>query len=196
MVKKSLFIFTLVLLLVLFSGCTNSEPKDETEAVSKPDILEPVKEAKEAARQVEEAAEEVAEEAERIESETEAEEDEFDRAPMVSLEDVAGGDATGRAWLAYKDGKTIHKVEAFDMPELEGGDFYEGWLVKGGDFFSTGRMEYDEGLDGFILNYETDGDKTSYTEVVITLEPDDGDPAPAKHVIENSFPSGVDYNLD
>ncbi len=52
------------------------------------------------------------------------------------------------------------------------------------DFFSTGEMIFDEQSQVWMLNYETTADKQDYSKVVITLEPDDGDPAPAKHILE------------
>ena len=204
MTKKISLVLVLSLSVFIFSGCFYDEEKDSANSAEeesetsdtkkRPAIIE---EAEENVERFNEQAEEIIEEAERIESEAQEEgENEFEGAPSVILEDVAGGNATGTAWLAYRNGKTVHKVDAFDMPELQGGDFYEGWLVKGGDFFSTGRMEYSEDVGGFVLNYETDGDKTSYNKVVITSEPDDGNPAPARHIIENSFPSGIDFNIN
>jgi len=38
-----------------------------------------------------------------------------------------------------------------------------------------------------VLYYTADEDKTDFESVVITLEPEDGDPGPADHVLEGSF---------
>ncbi len=107
--------------------------------------------------------------------------------PPILLEDVSGGDASGEAWLKVENNVTFHKVVAKNMPRLKDNEFYEGWLVKKStnDFFSTGQMFFDTQAQTWILDYQTEGDKSNYTKVVITLEPNDGDPAPAKHIIEN-----------
>ncbi len=111
----------------------------------------------------------------------------FDDQPMIELSDVSGGNATGMAWIVVEDGKTFHRVVAYDLPELTNGDFYEGWLVRPApdfDFFSTGAMIFDDAENAWVLDYETEGDRSDYSNVVITLEPDDGDPAPAEHILE------------
>lgn len=113
--------------------------------------------------------------------------DVFEGVEPVSLGDVSGGTASGLAWTVFKDGKTHHRVVAKDMPKLTNGDFYEGWLVKRpvpGGFFTTGEMN-NEGDGDFTLDYTQEGNVTDHPKVVITLEPDDGDPAPAAHIIEN-----------
>ncbi len=107
----------------------------------------------------------------------------------IELVDVSGGNASGDAWTVLgSDGKTYHQVMAKNMPTLNGTDFYEGWLVRDpstGDFISTGKM-VETGKDGeFLLEFNAEGDLTDHKKVVITLEPDDGDPAPAAHIIEN-----------
>jgi hypothetical protein len=111
----------------------------------------------------------------------------FTTAPNVDLEDVSGGNSTGQAWIVINDGKIYHQVIAQDLPELTDEYFYEGWLVRekpSPDFFSTGKMVFDEQSKVWILNYETTDDKSDYSKVVITLEPDDDNPAPAKHILE------------
>jgi hypothetical protein len=118
------------------------------------------------------------------------EEDIFEGVESFEIKDVTGGDVTGKAWIVVRDGETFHKVEVSikkDLPIPENGDFYEGWLVKKTptlDFFSTGEMIKDSETGKWILNYETEGDKSDYSEVVITLESDDDNPAPAKHILE------------
>lgn len=120
----------------------------------------------------------------------------FENAPSASLVDVAGGEAEGEAWIAMKDGKTFHKAVASDLPELTNGDFYEGWLVKRpatGELFSTGKMIFDEGFEMWKLDFEIEGDKKDHRSVVITLEPDDGNPAPAGHILEGKFPPNASF---
>ncbi len=113
--------------------------------------------------------------------------EDLQRGAKVELLDVSGGTASGTAWTTQKNGKTYHRVVAKDMPVLEAGYFYEGWLVKNpalGQFFSTGEMTQ-EASGEWLLEYTHDSDVTDYEKVVITLEPNDGDPAPAAHIIEN-----------
>jgi len=106
-------------------------------------------------------------------------------AQMTLLSDVTGGASVGTAWRALADGKFYHKVEASSLPALEKGFFYEGWLVGPDGFFSTGRVAAVDGSGQ--LYYTIDEDKTAFTGVVITLEPEDGDLSPDKHILEGSF---------
>lgn len=106
-------------------------------------------------------------------------------AEMTLLSDVTGGGAVGTAWREFDDINFYHKVEATGLPALEKGFFYEGWLVGGEGFFSTGRMAVVEGAGS--LYYKSDQDQSDFAGAVITLEPEDGDPAPDKHVLEGSF---------
>jgi len=117
--------------------------------------------------------------------------DVFAGVESIDLKDVAGGVATGQAWVIVESSSsTEHRVVAFDLPELTNGDFYEGWLVRSPaslGFISTGEMLFDEEGDQWVLNFSDKTDLSDYPGVVITLEPDDGDPAPAAHVLEGSF---------
>lgn len=71
------------------------------------------------------------------------------------------------------------------LPDIEGTDFYEGWLVRTEpfDFVSTG-VATKEG-DVYANRYLTEVDLSTYTKYVLTIEPNDGDPRPAEHVVEN-----------
>ncbi len=106
----------------------------------------------------------------------------------ANLVDVSGGDATGTAMAKYRAETKYQLLAEFeDLPELEEGYFYEGWLVRPEpfEFISTGKVELVEG-DWYDV-FESDTDYTEYSKYVLTLEPDDGDPAPADHVVEGSF---------
>lgn len=77
-------------------------------------------------------------------------------------------------------------VEFDNLPEPVNGAFYEGWLVQQNplDFFSTGVVEQDEN-GVYIDTYTDDVDwNQSHNFYVLTLEPNDGDPAPADHIVE------------
>lgn len=114
--------------------------------------------------------------------------------PSIELIDVTGGDATGIAYYGFVEGLgTRHKVVASNMPELEEGYFYEGWLVRGDQFFSTGEMKK-EG-DNYVLYWVNHLNDTPFRFVVITLEPDDGNDLPAAHIIEAAFPDDQNLNV-
>lgn len=106
-------------------------------------------------------------------------------AELTLLTDVSGGNGLGTAFRATDQGKFYFKVEASGLAPLEKGFFYEGWLVGPDGFFSTGRLAAGEGTGK--LYYQVDEDKTNFSGVVITLESEDGNPAPDKHILEGSF---------
>lgn len=107
----------------------------------------------------------------------------------ASLTDVTNGTSGGTGLILRENNELKHTVIA-DLPELEGLQFYEGWLVQQSprlQFFSTGKMEKRE--DGsFGLSFITEDPNTTepfptYNFVVITLEEvDDGQPE--RHIIE------------
>ncbi len=107
----------------------------------------------------------------------------------AQLKDVIGGDALGIATRNYEKGTFVHVVLA-DLPSLEEGSFYEGWLIRGKegdddfDYISTGKMRLGKG--GYLLEFESSTDYYSYQEVVITLEKTE-DNLPEKHVLEGTF---------
>ncbi|MFH0943267.1 MAG: anti-sigma factor [Candidatus Beckwithbacteria bacterium] len=108
-----------------------------------------------------------------------------DGAEMTMLKDVAGGQAVGTAWRNFDGNSFAHKVEVNNLPALEKGYFFEGWLVGAEGFFSTGRMAAIDGQGK--LYYKAGEDKSAFKGVVITLEPEDGIEAPDKHIVEGSF---------
>ena len=121
------------------------------------------------------------------EAEKQAIEDAFAKegVEMTLLKDVAGGQAVGTAWRHYDGTKFYHKVDANNLPGLEKGFYYEGWLVGEAGFFSTGRVAVVSGRGE--LYYTSGEDKSAFRGTVITLEPEDGNEAPAKHILEGSF---------
>lgn len=120
------------------------------------------------------------------------------KAPSINLKDVSKSGVSGTAWLAVYNGKTYHRVIAQNMPALPETDFYEGWLVKNavtGDFFSSGKMKYNSATREATLDFIVEGDKSDYRFVVITSEPDDGNPKPDKHIIEERFPAATNLQV-
>ncbi len=110
-------------------------------------------------------------------------------AEKAQLKDVTGGDSSGIATRDQENGAFVHVVLA-DLPDPEGTDFYEGWLVRGKvgddnfDFISTGKMIVAKG--GYLLDFESKNDLSEYVGVVITLE-EVADANPEAHVLEGSF---------
>lgn len=112
-------------------------------------------------------------------------------ADVTNGEDVrginTGGNATGVA-KANWDGSQYLMVATFEnLPEPQNDDFYEGWIVRQEpfEFISTGELML---VDGEYVNgYRSDEDLTEYDFYVLTIEPNDGDPAPADHIVEGTM---------
>ena len=104
------------------------------------------------------------------------------------LEDVSGGEATGAVKAQYMEG-TYTLVATFEgLEDPKGTDFYEGWVVRRGDemsVVSTGMVKEEE--VGYVNLFTSDVDLTDHDFYVLTLEPDDGDPAPAAHIVEGEL---------
>lgn len=105
---------------------------------------------------------------------------------LADLSPVDEGAARGTAVssLALESGTYTVIVAFEDLPSLAEGFFYEGWLVRTeGELsvLSTGKVENNMNF------YTSDVDLTDHTQYILTLEPDDGDPAPADHVLEGTF---------
>lgn len=74
-----------------------------------------------------------------------------------------------------------------NLPDPKNTDFYEGWLVSSNPVkaISTGRAIKEDGR--FVNRFETTDDVSFYTMYVLTLEPDDNNPASAYHILEGTF---------
>ena len=85
---------------------------------------------------------------------------------------------------SFTDGFYLHTIQLnIDLPP--DGYFYEGWILNGDDIVSTGHLSNYFGDTRYSLRFEADdADYRDYVEVLVTLEPDDGNPAPAEHVSE------------
>jgi hypothetical protein len=87
----------------------------------------------------------------------------------------------------FVDGYYLHTV-TLNIEPAEEGYFYEGWIIKGKNVVSTGHLSNYFGDSRHSLRFtEENKDYTRHTKVIITLEPDDGDPAPAQHVAEGEL---------
>lgn len=106
-----------------------------------------------------------------------------------TLEDVSGGDAFGTVSAAYIDGTYSVRALMYNLPETEEGFFYEGWVVrkKPLDIVSTGPVDIDINSKVYVNKYQSGKDLTDHNFYVLTLEPDDGDPAPSEHILEGTL---------
>lgn len=106
----------------------------------------------------------------------------------AALADVTGGTSFGIAHSQYDSGTFTLVVEMGNLPEPASGYFYEGWLVRRGEslsILSTGRAEVTQ--DGFANVYLSRTDLTDYDFYVLTLEAEDGNPAPSEHILEGTL---------
>ena len=101
----------------------------------------------------------------------------------AELRDVMGTTSSGIATRKYETGLFTHEI-LVDLPDPDGGEFYEGWLVKEGDVVYTGKFRVAKG--GYVLEYSNTKDLSDYNEVVVTLEKKD-DKLPETHVLEGNF---------
>lgn len=107
----------------------------------------------------------------------------------AQLDEVVADYGTGIATRNYENDIFVHVVLA-DLPALEEGFYYEGWLVRGKegdddfDYISTGKMRIAKG--GHLLEFESSTDYSDYQGVVITQEETEDD-TPEKHILEGTF---------
>lgn len=106
---------------------------------------------------------------------------------MTILDDVSDGSSSGTAYANYNDDGYVVYATFDSLPELVEGFFYEGWVVRKSpnDVISTGVAEMVNGV--YTNTFTSSSDLTDHDFYVLTLEPDDGDPAPAKHILEGTL---------
>lgn len=92
--------------------------------------------------------------------------------------------ATGKASAHYAEGEFVLHAEFTGLTTPQGDDFYEGWAVQRNPFkfISTGELTMKDGK--YVNHFMSDTDYRSYDFYVLTLEPNDGDAAPADHIFE------------
>lgn len=98
------------------------------------------------------------------------------------------GEATGTVEAGFNGERYQLNGTFNNLPDPEDGAFYEGWLVMNEpmNVISTGALEQE--LPGVYTNvFSVEDDLTNHTRYVLTIEPDDGDPAPAEHVLDGMF---------
>lgn len=103
----------------------------------------------------------------------------------AALADVTGGEGYGLAHATLKDGTFTLLAEMGNLSEPASGHFYEAWLVRrAGEIavLSLGPIQKTE--KGFAIIYLTSTDFSDHDFFVLTLESDDGNPAPSEHILE------------
>lgn len=96
--------------------------------------------------------------------------------------------ATGIAQSTFENGNYTLLVDFDNLPDPTGTDFYEWWIVRKGIRFSvisTGKLQKIDGK--YQNNFGSWEDLTDHDFYVLTIEPDDGNPEPAEHILEGTM---------
>lgn len=106
----------------------------------------------------------------------------------AALADVTGGTRFGLAYTRFSGGVFTLIAKMGGLADLADGPTYHGWLVKRGD----GMRVLDAGIvqkinEKFFIVYQSKENLSSYDFFVLTLEPNDGNNAPAEHFLEGSI---------
>ncbi|HUV47285.1 MAG TPA: hypothetical protein VMW29_04070 [Candidatus Bathyarchaeia archaeon] len=104
----------------------------------------------------------------------------------TEIRDLVGSGAEGEVKRAFSDGKFYYRLNVSGLRLPEKGYYFEGWFKKGDDFLSVGRLEL-SALGEAKLYYTASEDRSEYNQILVTLEPEDGNEAPAKAVLEGEF---------
>ena len=83
----------------------------------------------------------------------------------------------------FEKGVSLHTLQV-NVAMPKDGTFYEGWLVnpKTNERLSTGHLKSLFGDVRHNLDYQAERDLRAFTKVIITLEKDDGNPAPGTEI--------------
>ena len=106
----------------------------------------------------------------------------------AALADVTGGGSFGLAFSTFEKSSYTLVAKMGNLPELSEGSHYEGWIVKRGNemrVMSVGEAKQNE--DQFMIVFKSQEDLTTYDFFVLTLELDEINLAPAKHILEGTF---------
>jgi hypothetical protein len=178
---KNLTIISLLSILILAACGSVSETDDSGQVMDK---VDPVKDSS-----MVEVDENLAEDMD----------DDIDFDLSAGLLAVDGSEASGLALATYDQKSAYYNLKAtfanlVDAPE---GYFYEGWVVQTGvtpSVISVGKIAK-EG-EKYVNRYVSETDLSDHGSYVLTLEPDDGDPAPAAHVVEGDFKEAMNQGGD
>lgn len=107
----------------------------------------------------------------------------------ATLRDVRGGSASGEAERDADDGQFSFSIKA-NLPEIDRDAYaYEAWLLRQVpyDYFSVGEFVTNDAGEWVLEWSGASGKHDAYTQVVVTVEPKDGNPDPSAHVLEGEF---------
>lgn len=123
----------------------------------------------------------------------------FEPMTLGTLDDVTNGEVvrgittspntTGTARAGFDGDIFIVEADFFNLPDPVGDDFYEGWIVRRGEDFSvisTGVLTRED-VGTYTNVFTSNTDLLDHTVYILTLEPNDGDPAPADHILEGEL---------
>lgn len=107
------------------------------------------------------------------------------RGPILGVDTQRN--STGTVNVMDSEGRYSVSATFENLPDPKDTDFYEGWLVSSDPVavISTGRAIKEDGK--YVNRFETETDASHFTMYVLTLEPDDNDPASAYHILEGTF---------
>lgn len=111
-----------------------------------------------------------------------------DDVEKIDLKDVTGSGFSGIATRKYENGKFEFVVLADIEDPLEGS--YQAWLTRGKEgevgfsYVKLGNLRMAKG--GYLLEFESSTDYTSYSQVLVTLEKKD-DTKMEERILEGSF---------
>lgn len=106
----------------------------------------------------------------------------------AALADVTGGGSFGLAFLQTENGYSTLIAKVGNLPALEEGQWYEGWVVKRGDEMRVGSVgSVVPAGDQYAIVFITQTDLSDYDFFVLTREQQDENSLPSQHVLEGSF---------
>ena len=106
------------------------------------------------------------------------------------------GEALGMLEVSISSERTMLRAVFENLPLLDEDYFYEGWLVDTdgtNSFISTGEALLDS-RGNHVNDFVSTEDLSAYDQYVLTLEPNDGDPAPDGHLLEGDIVWGRSVN--
>lgn len=88
-------------------------------------------------------------------------------------------------YYSSEDGTYNLEAKISNLPDTINDEFYEGWIVRVDpfNFISTGKLQKNSRGE-FINTFSSQDDYSDHNQYVLTLEQNDGDPAPADHIVE------------
>lgn len=103
----------------------------------------------------------------------------------AALADVTGGDGYGIARATLKTGSFTLIAQMGNLPDPASGYFYGAWLVRRrGELAVLPLGSAVKTQNGYVVVYLTSTDLSDHDFFVLTLESDDGNSAPAEHILE------------